>query len=171
MLFRTGRPGFANRRAKMQVWQCESEWGWGIYVFSPCRRRAPHYLWFWTCHGQTRCKYRRITCIDIFAQVCTESGASWCLHKVCTGTPAAQDLHTVSFPKLPTKTHIMLANIEYSCYSLGNENTKWGNHGKRWEHPVNRFKSCRGHHFDNSIDIKEIMIFLNRKNFWHNSFA
>ena len=59
------------------------------------------------------------------------------LHTICT---------SVFFPRLPINAQIMLEIIGDACYYVGNENTKRGNHGKWREHPVNRFKSCRGHH-------------------------
>ena len=52
------------------------------------------------------------------------------LHKVCTATFLAHDLHTVFFPPLPKNAQIMLANIEYACYCLGNECIKRSKRGK-----------------------------------------
>jgi hypothetical protein len=56
-----------------------------------------------------------IQAYNLYGKICTSLHrirGEFAFAQVCTGTPAAQDLHTVSFPKLPTKTHTMLANIE-----------------------------------------------------------
>ena len=66
----------------------------------------------------------------IFAQGLHRFQGEFDLHKVCTATFLAHDLHTFFFLRLPKNAQIMLEIIEHCCYRVGNENTKRGKRGK-----------------------------------------
>jgi hypothetical protein len=112
----------------MYEWQCESEWGWGIYVFSPWQTfTVPSFcaaFALWRACGSFRVISPRYLPKE-GVNLCTEFAQIPARHSVCTSFAQArrlaQNLHIFFCRKLPKKAQIVLTALAFVCYSMGNE--------------------------------------------------